>query len=230
MPAELYIPAAAEGNTGGCESPWHGCWGSISVSLEEQDLVLNCSAISPVTFVRDLRSQLTLRIILSLQNCLNGFVYVILRRHLSKQFILALLIVLISIFPNVRMCIMGMKCPWRSEESRVNCFKKLGLQVVMSLHMGAGTVPASSGRIVLLLLSHIFNPVYAVFKNDPSPSKYLSNENNLLVVTCTTKWAKLLWFPKECWCLWIMQEQEILLQGKAYYMKQRDRNVQRNCQ
>lgn len=57
----------------------------------------------------------------------------------------------------------------------------------MSLHMGAGTVPASSGRIVLLLLSHIFNPVYAVFKNDPSPSKYLSNENNLLVVTCTTK-------------------------------------------
>lgn len=57
----------------------------------------------------------------------------------------------------------------------------------MSLHMGAGTVPASSGRIVLLVLSHIFNPVYAVFKNDPSPSKYLSNENNLLVVTCTTK-------------------------------------------
>lgn len=51
------------------------------------------------TFVRNLRSQLTLRIILSLQNCLNGFVYVILRRHLSKQFIMALLIVFDECFP-----------------------------------------------------------------------------------------------------------------------------------
>lgn len=66
----------------------------------------------------------------------------------------------------------------------------------MSLQVGAGTAPGSSGRIMLLLLSHIFNPVCAVFKNDPSPFKYFSNENNLLVVTCTTKWAKIILVPK----------------------------------
>lgn len=77
----------------GAQSPFFSR-SSILLSTAE----LSLQSLMP-TFLRDLRSQLTLRITISLKNCLNGFIYIILRGYLSKKFILALLILFDECFP-----------------------------------------------------------------------------------------------------------------------------------
>lgn len=109
-PVELHSLAAAPTVvTGGCEPPWHACWGSTLVPLEEQYMLLNTEpSLHPLmhTLVRDLMvTDNPQNYPSTLSKLLNDIVYILLRGHRFKQFILGLLIVFYLCFAWMYVCV-----------------------------------------------------------------------------------------------------------------------------